>query len=65
MNKRGTEEYVVRFWMTNEKGFKTQSKESVFLHSKNQHQKAENAVIKKYRKEPFCQKIEIVSVVYQ
>jgi len=60
-----SEEYIVKFWITNDLGFKEQREESVLLHSKGKHNKAKEFVISKYRKKPFHKDIEIISVTYQ
>lgn len=59
------ESYVVKFWFTNAQGFKEQREETVFLYSKGKHKKAQEEIISKYRKAPYLQHIEIVSVTYQ
>jgi hypothetical protein len=60
-----TEVYVVKFWIKNELGFRSQKSEEVSLHSKGKHAFAEKMVKDKYRKEPFCQDIQVISVIYQ
>lgn len=58
-----TEEYVVKFWITNDEGFKEQREESAWFFSKNKHKQAEKEVINKYRGKG--KKIEVISVTYQ
>lgn len=60
-----TDEYVVKFWITNSQGYKEQRTESVMLNGKDKHRKAERIVVDKYRKSPHNQRIEIVNVTYQ
>lgn len=60
-----SEGYIVKFWITNEEGFKEQKEESVFFHSKGKHRKAKEFIISKYRKKPFCKEIDVISVTYQ
>lgn len=62
---QATEEYVVKFWITNSEGYQEQQKESVFLYSKGKHKEAESIIIKKYRKKPYNTNIKIISVTYQ
>ena len=59
-----TEEYVVKYWCVGSGGWKEQREESVFLNTKSGHKKAEAIVKAKWRKTPYFQDIEIVSVTY-
>lgn len=58
-----TEEYVVKFWITNEQGFKEQKEESAFFFSKGKHKQAEKEIVNKYRGKGI--KISVISVIYQ
>lgn len=58
-----TEEYVVKFWITNDIGFKEQREESVWFFSKGKHKQAEKEVKNKYRGQG--KRVDIVSVTYQ
>ena len=59
-----TEEYVVKFWCVGSSGWKEQREESVFLNTKSGHKKAGAIVKAKWRKAPYLQDIEVVSVTY-
>ena len=58
-----SEEYVVKFWVTNSEGFKEQREESAFFFSKGKHKQAEKEVKDKYRGKGI--KIDVITVVYQ
>jgi hypothetical protein len=48
-NKKASYQYIVRFWNTNQLGFKYQEKVVLYYHSKSNHKDAEKEVIKKYK----------------
>ncbi len=58
-----TEEYVVKFWVTNDEGFKEQKEESAYFFSKGKHKQAEKEIVNKYR--GIGKKISVISVIYQ
>ena len=56
------ETYIIKFWVTNEEGFRKQLEVKVDLktNSKNDHNKAASVILQQYRK----QNPEIVGVRY-
>ncbi len=59
------EKYYVKFWMTNEQGYREQRIEEVTLkETKSGHKKAEQIVKEKYRQKPYLQHVDIISVIY-
>ncbi len=57
------EEFVIKFWTTNEDGFKVQEQRSYRYHSKNRHDQAKKDCAAELRKEG--KQITIISCSYQ
>lgn len=57
------EAFTVKFWITNDKGFREQQSKDYHFHSKNRHNQAEAACKKEFAK--LGKSIEIISVTYQ
>jgi hypothetical protein len=59
-----SEEYVVKFWYTNQEGYARQAKESFFCNSKVAHKRVE-VFAKTYLKSVGYTGIQIINVTYQ
>ena len=55
------EQYRVRFWVTNEKGYREQTSEMVYGKNKKSHKFVENFIRKKHK----IKKEDVIGVYYQ
>jgi hypothetical protein len=58
-----SEEYKVRFWIVNDKGFNEQQSKSYWFNNKNSHKKAINECVKEHQLQG--KKIKVVNCTYQ